>query len=54
MFNFHYSRMNFKQLELKQAPVLGSKNATVTIMEVGDYQCPACVNSGLIDTRPQI
>ena len=32
----------FKTLELKQAPVLGSKTATVTIIEVGDYQCHMC------------
>ena len=31
-----------KTLELKDAPVLGSKTATVTIVEVGDYQCHMC------------
>ena len=29
-------------IPLTQVPVLGSKTATVTIVEIGDYQCPAC------------
>ena len=43
----------FKTLELKQAPVLGSKSATVTIIEVGDYQCHMC-KLWFEETRPQI
>ena len=43
----------FKTLELKQAPVLGSKDATVTIVEVGDYQCHMC-KLWFEETRPQI
>jgi len=33
---------NSETYELKHAPVLGSKTATVTIMEIGDYQCHMC------------
>ena len=40
-------------LELKNAPVLGSKTATVTIVEVGDYQCHMC-KLWFKETRPQI
>ena len=29
-------------IALTDVPVLGSKNAGVTIVEIGDYQCPAC------------
>ena len=43
----------FQKLELKQAPVLGSKSATVTIIEVGDYQCHMC-KRWFEETRPQI
>ena len=43
----------FKTLELKQAPVLGSKSADVTIVEVGDYQCHMC-KRWFEETRPQI
>ena len=43
----------FKTLELKQAPVLGSETATVTIIEVGDYQCHMC-KLWFEETRPQI
>ena len=43
----------FQTLELKQAPVLGSKDATVTIVEVGDYQCHMC-KLWFEETRPQI
>ena len=42
-----------KTLELKQAPVLGSQTATVTIIEVGDYQCHMC-KLWFEETRPQI
>ena len=31
-----------KPVQLKGAPVLGSKDATITIVEVGDYQCHMC------------
>ena len=31
-----------KTIALTDVPVLGSKNASVTIVEIGDYQCPAC------------
>ena len=43
----------FKTLELKQAPVLGSNTATVTIVEVGDYQCHMC-KLWFEETRPLI
>jgi len=43
----------FQTLELKQAPVLGSKDATVTIVEVGDYQCHMC-KLWFEETRPLI
>jgi len=42
-----------KVLELKDAPVLGSKDATVTIVEVGDYQCHMC-KLWFEETRPLI
>ena len=42
-----------KTLELKDAPVLGSKTATVTIVEVGDYQCHMC-KLWFKETRPLI
>ena len=42
-----------KNLELKDAPVLGSKTATVTIVEVGDYQCHMC-KLWFEETRPLI
>ena len=42
-----------KPLQLKGAPVLGSKNATITIVEVGDYQCHMC-KLWFKETRPQI
>tara|TARA_B110000014_G_C19998642_1_gene517450 strand:- start:55 stop:732 length:678 start_codon:yes stop_codon:yes gene_type:complete len=42
-----------KTLELKQAPVLGSKTATVTIIEIGDYQCHMC-KIWFEETRPLI
>ena len=42
-----------KTLELKDAPVLGSKTATVTIVEVGDYQCHMC-KLWFEETRPLI
>ncbi len=43
----------FKTLELKQAPVLGTDTATVTIIEVGDYQCHMC-KRWFEETRPLI
>ena len=42
-----------KPLHLKDAPVLGSKDATITIVEVGDYQCHMC-KLWFEETRPQI
>jgi protein-disulfide isomerase len=42
-----------KTLELKQAPVLGSDTATITIIEVGDYQCHMC-KLWFEETRPLI
>ena len=32
----------FETISLKGVPILGSANASVTIIEIGDYQCPAC------------
>ena len=43
----------FQTVELKDAPVLGSKAATVTIVEVGDYQCHMC-KLWFEETRPLI
>ena len=43
----------FQTIELKQAPVLGSKTAPVTIVEVGDYQCHMC-KLWFEETRPLI
>ena len=40
-------------IHLKDAPVLGSTTATVTIVEVGDYQCHMC-KLWFKETRPQI
>jgi protein-disulfide isomerase len=40
-------------IHLKDAPVLGSTAATVTIVEVGDYQCHMC-KLWFKETRPQI
>jgi len=42
-----------KAIELKHAPVLGSDTATVTIVEVGDYQCHMC-KKWFEETRPLI
>ena len=42
-----------KAIELKHAPVLGSDTATVTIVEVGDYQCHMC-KLWFYETRPLI
>ena len=42
-----------KAVQLKGAPVLGSKTATVTIVEVGDYQCHMC-KLWFKETRPLI
>ena len=42
-----------KPVQLKGAPVLGSKDATITIVEVGDYQCHMC-KLWFKETRPQI
>ena len=35
------------------SPILGSKDATVTIIEFGDYQCPNC-KKWFLNTRPDI
>jgi len=42
-----------KAIELQDAPVLGSNTATVTIIEVGDYQCHMC-KLWFEETRPLI
>ena len=42
-----------KAIELQHAPVLGSDTATVTIVEVGDYQCHMC-KLWFEQTRPLI
>ena len=42
----------FQTVDLKDAPVLGSKTAPVIIVEVGDYQCH--MYSWFEETRPQI
>ena len=42
-----------RAIELKHAPVLGSDTATVTIVEVGDYQCHMC-KKWFEETRPLI
>ena len=43
----------FQTVELKESPVLGSKSAPVTIVEVGDYQCHMC-KLWFEETRPLI
>ena len=43
----------FQTVELKDAPVLGSKTAPVIIVEVGDYQCHMC-KLWFEETRPLI
>ena len=43
----------FQTVELKDAPVLGSKSAPVIIVEVGDYQCHMC-KLWFEETRPLI
>ena len=43
----------FQTVELKDAPVLGSKTAPVIIVEVGDYQCHMC-KLWFEETRPSI
>ena len=43
----------FQAVELKESPVLGSKTAPVTIVEVGDYQCHMC-KLWFEETRPLI
>ena len=43
----------FKTISLKKTPVLGSENASVTIVEVGDYQCHMC-KKWFEETRPLI
>ena len=40
-------------LEMQHAPVLGSETATITIVEVGDYQCHMC-KMWFEKTRPLI
>ena len=42
-----------RAIELQHAPVLGSDTATVTIVEVGDYQCHMC-KKWFEETRPLI
>ena len=42
-----------KPIQLKGAPVLGSKDAAITIVEVGDYQCHMC-KLWFEETRPLI
>ena len=36
------SQDEFEAITLKGVPILGSTTASVTIVEIGDYQCPAC------------
>ena len=43
----------FETISIKQTPVLGSQNAPVTIVEVGDYQCHMC-KLWFEETRPLI
>ena len=43
----------FETISIKQTPVLGSQNAPVTIVEVGDYQCHMC-KKWFEETRPLI
>jgi protein-disulfide isomerase len=48
-----FSQDEFTAITFKQPPVLGSRDATVTIVEVGDYQCEMC-KLWFEQTRPQI
>ena len=36
------SQDEFETISLKGVPILGSTTASVTLIEIGDYQCPAC------------
>ena len=47
------SQDEFETISLTQVPILGSQTATVTIVEIGDYQCPAC-KSWFDNTRQDI
>jgi|TARA_B110000014_G_C20054632_1_gene548809 protein-disulfide isomerase len=47
------SQDEIKAITFKNPPVLGSETATVTIVEVGDYQCEMC-KLWFEQTRPQI
>ena len=47
------SQDDVKAVTFKNPPVLGSATATVTIVEVGDYQCEMC-KLWFEQTRPQI
>ena len=42
-----------QMISLKKVPILGSETSTVTIVEIGDYQCPAC-KSWFDNTRQDI
>jgi protein-disulfide isomerase len=50
---------NRAKLDLKAAPVTGASNATVTIVEFADFECPVCrqlheVLRGLLPNYPQV
>ena len=50
---------NRAKLDLKAAPVTGATNATVTIVEFADFQCPVCRQlhealRGLLPNYPQV
>jgi protein-disulfide isomerase len=50
---------NRAKLDLKDAPVTGNPNATITIVEFADFECPVCRNlhqalRGILPNYPQV
>jgi protein-disulfide isomerase len=50
---------NISKMDLKGAPVFGNPNASITIVEYGDFECPVCRNlhdamRGLLPNYPQV
>lgn len=50
---------NIAKFDLKGAPVFGNRNAPVTVVEYGDFECPVCRNfhdavRGLLPKYPQV
>jgi len=50
---------NRKRIQMKDSPMLGDPNATVTIVEYSDFECPVCRNlhdalRGMLPNYPQV